>query len=270
MRVMIGRFSLLHGLFAIMAIYAAYGCAPRTTPPVSTIAAIRTAGTQEHAMPAFTASASVQSLPNYEVARRACARGQYRQAAEILARMQKSPTLDAEQKEFCHKQELICLSHLAPHKPVSNSASHAGGASETGKAAHPEGTRKPPPYGVDCGPRALLLACQKLGVKATLAELTRAAGTDAHGTQMAGLKRAAEQLKLKAEGVQASREALRDLPVPAIAWSHGNHFLTVLAWNGRGEFGTALVHDPNEAAPRTVSQEKLLQASSGYLLTLRR
>jgi len=87
---------------------------------------------------------------------------------------------------------------------------------------------------------------------------------------MLGLEHACKELGIKTEGVQASREALPDQPLPAIAWSLGNHYLTILAWNGRGETGTATIHDPNESTPRSVSQERLLQATGGYLLTLRR
>jgi ABC-type bacteriocin/lantibiotic exporter with double-glycine peptidase domain len=75
-------------------------------------------------------------------------------------------------------------------------------------------------------------------------------------------------MHLKAEGVQVSREVLPDQPLPSIAWYHGDHYVAVLALNGRGEGGTALIHDPNDPAPKTVSQESLLQSSSGVLLTL--
>jgi len=87
---------------------------------------------------------------------------------------------------------------------------------------------------------------------------------------MTGLKHAAEGLHLKAEGVQASREALPDVATPALAWSRGNHFVAVLSLTGRGETGTATIHDPNEASEKVISQESLLQSCSGYLLTLRR
>jgi len=116
----------------------------------------------------------------------------------------------------------------------------------------------------------MLLACEKLGVKTTLPEVRRAAGTDASGTTMAGLKRAAEGLHLKAEGVQAGRQALPRVTTPALAWVHGNHFISVLALAGEGEGGTAVIHDPNEPAERTIAQEELLQMSGGYLLTLHR
>ncbi|HLJ57157.1 MAG TPA: cysteine peptidase family C39 domain-containing protein, partial [Chthonomonadaceae bacterium] len=110
----------------------------------------------------------------------------------------------------------------------------------------------------------------KLGVKASLPELRKAAGTDAQGTTLAGLKRAAEGLRMKAEGVQAGREALSRLPTPALAWVRGDHYIAVLAVRGEGESGTAVIHDPNEPAERTIAQERLLQMSGGYLLTLRR
>jgi ABC-type bacteriocin/lantibiotic exporter with double-glycine peptidase domain len=125
---------------------------------------------------------------------------------------------------------------------------------------------------VDCGPRALLLVCQRLGVRTDLQALTKAAGTGPKGTSLAGLKRAAEALHLTTEGVQTSREALPDLPMPAIAWEPGNggHYVAVLSLSGRGESGTATIHDPNEPSEKTVSQEQLLQACGGYLMTLRR
>jgi ABC-type bacteriocin/lantibiotic exporter with double-glycine peptidase domain len=115
----------------------------------------------------------------------------------------------------------------------------------------------------------LLLACEKLGVKTDLAALSKAAGTGARGTTMQGLKRAAVSAHLKAEGVQVAREALPDQPV-SVAWFHGDHYVAVLGFNGRGESGTALIHDPNDAAPRIVSQESLLQSSAGVLLALHR
>ena len=127
-----------------------------------------------------------------------------------------------------------------------------------------EGLVGPLPAGV------LLLACEKLGVLTTLSELTRAAGTNAQGTKMAGLKRAAESVKLKAEGLQASREALADVPLPAVGFWQGSHYITVLEWRGRGESGTALIQDPNEDKARLISDEKLVQSTSGYFLSLRR
>jgi len=80
---------------------------------------------------------------------------------------------------------------------------------------------------------------------------------------------AAKAVGLKAEGVQVSREALPDQPLPAIAYVNGNHFIVVLKLEGGGDKATATVHDPNEAQEQTIPQEQLLRLSSGYLLLLR-
>ena len=103
-------------------------------------------------------------------------------------------------------------------------------------------------------------------MKTTLPQLRQLAGTTAGGTSLAGLQQAAKQAGLKAEGVQVSREALPDVDMPALAYVNGNHFVVVLNVQGRGENGTARIHDPNKAEEETMSQERLLRLCSGYLL----
>ncbi len=56
----------------------------------------------------------------------------------------------------------------------------------------------------------------------------------------------------------------------ANAWVKGNHFVAVLSFSGRGENGTVIIHDPNQAQTETLSQEQLLQQCGGYLLLLSR
>ena len=123
---------------------------------------------------------------------------------------------------------------------------------------------------MDCGPRALLLVCQKLGIEASLPELRQAAGTNKQGTSLEGLAKAAKQVGLQAEGVQMSREALQDLDTVAIGWTDRNHYVAVLRVSGRGDEATATIHDPNQPEEETISLEKLLQRSNGYLLLLHR
>ena len=136
--------------------------------------------------------------------------------------------------------------------------------------AEPTTSHQSPITNADCGPRALLLVCEQLGVKATLPQLRQQAGTTAAGTSLAGLQGAATQLGLKAEGVQVSREALPDMNMPALAYVNGNHFVAVLNVQGRGENATARIHDPNKAEEETISQERLLRLCSGYLLLVRK
>jgi hypothetical protein len=244
-------------------------------------------------------SAGVQSLPAYRKAQAECAHGRFQQAAGILARLEQSASLTDEERAFCRTQEAICLGHLRRSSPAASLEAQRHGENKEG--AGPiyslTGERGPESStGVDrglksssadnhrsavadvnagraasdCGPRALLLACDRLGVRTSLAALTKAAGTNSRGTSLAGLKRAAESLHLNAEGLQTGREALPGLPMPAIAWVHGDHYVAVLALSGRGESGTATVHDPNEPTEKTASQESLLQDCGGYLLTLSR
>ena len=122
----------------------------------------------------------------------------------------------------------------------------------------------------DCGPRALLLVCQKLGVKTDLQTLRRMAGTTAEGTTLEGLQQAAQKLGLQAEGVQVSRSALPNTALPAIAWINHNHYAALLALDGRGDAAAATIHDPSQTEEKRISQEQLLQQSSGFLLLVHR
>ncbi|MCW3100528.1 MAG: ATP-binding cassette protein [Chthonomonadaceae bacterium] len=92
--------------------------------------------------------------------------------------------------------------------------------------------------------RALLIVCQKLGVKTNVAMLRKMAGTTAEGTTMAGLQQAAQKLGLKAEGVQDSREALPDISPPAILWVHRNHYCVLTGLSGRGDQSNGTILDP--------------------------
>ena len=119
--------------------------------------------------------------------------------------------------------------------------------------------------------RALAFACTQLEVNTTVDALAKSAGTTEKGTTMEGLAAAAKALGLKAEGIQAGREALSKMQCPAISLWNGNHYVAVLKLSGGpGDGGTAVIHDPNEAGEKAVSQEYLLTHSSGYLLTLQK
>ena len=124
----------------------------------------------------------------------------------------------------------------------------------------------------DCGPRALAIAAKELGVKADLAGLTKASGTTVDGTTLEGLVKGAKSIGLKAEGVQVDRDALAQLPTPAIAWWEGNHFVAVLKISENAFTGevSALIHDPNKTKTESVKLADLLAKSGGIILTLKR
>jgi hypothetical protein len=232
-------------LAAIVAL--ATGCQahpPHNAPAVS----VRTA--------AFVPSevGQVQSSSLYQQARQECKHGRYRQAADLLQTLARTPRLAPEAVAFCNTQRQICLQDAG--LPV----------------AAPTSTSPPvrSPANADCGPRALLIVCQHLGIKTNLQTLRTTAGTTAEGTTLAGLQQAAQKLGLKAEGVQVSREALPDVSPPAIAWDQRRHFIVLLALSGSGESGIATLHDPNRPAEEKISQESLLQRCGGVLLLVHR
>jgi hypothetical protein len=203
----------------------------------------------------------VQSSPLFQQAREACKRHDYQHAASLLDRLARTPGLVPEAVAFVQKQRSICLKDagMPAVAPVSIPASLPARTFTAHTSAD-----------ADCGPRALLLVCQKLGVKTDLETLRKTAGTTAEGTTMAGLQQAAQKFGLKAEGVQVSREALPDLSPPAIVWLHRDHYAVLTDIRGRGEEGACTLRDPNDPKEQTWPQEKLLQQSSGVLLLLHR
>lgn len=80
----------------------------------------------------------------------------------------------------------------------------------------------------DCGPAALKMILDHHGVAgATLAELEVATGTGPDGTSMLALKKTAEQRGLVSQGLRLPVERLYDIPMPAIAHVHGDHFVVI-------------------------------------------
>jgi len=204
-----------------------------------------------------SAIAQIQSTPLYRQARQDCAKHDYQHAASLLELLAKTPGLAPAAVTFVQQQRAICLQD-------------AGVATPTVPAVTSPSAAAPSPTDADCGPRALLLLCQQLGIKTNLETLRLSAGTTMQGTSMEGLQKAAEKLGLKAEGVQFSREALPDIATPALAWDRRNHFIQLCSLSGRGEEATATIHDPNKATTETLSQENLLQRCGGYLLLIHR
>ncbi len=80
----------------------------------------------------------------------------------------------------------------------------------------------------DCGPAALKMILDHHGlVGATLAELEVATGAGPDGTSMLALKKAAEERGLAGQGLRLPVERLDDIPMPAIAHVHGDHFVVI-------------------------------------------
>jgi predicted double-glycine peptidase len=127
---------------------------------------------------------------------------------------------------------------------------------------NPGGVQQLRPY--DCGPAALRIALLAFGRDATIAELSRDAGTTPDGTSLLGLKQAAERRGITADGWKLTIETLRRFPLPAIAQVDGDHFLVITKIDIDG----VLVNDPAIGTVR-LSRDAFARRWSGYTLTLK-
>ncbi len=80
----------------------------------------------------------------------------------------------------------------------------------------------------DCGPAALKMILDHWNVEGTtLAELEVATGAGPDGTSLLALKKAAEERGVTSQGLRLPVERLPDIPLPAIAHVHGDHFVVI-------------------------------------------
>lgn len=86
----------------------------------------------------------------------------------------------------------------------------------------------------DCGVVCLKMALRRQGVNATLEQLRVAAQQTSAGTSLLGLKRAAEARGVRASAWQLSGQDLARIPLPAIAFIDGQHFVVVAGVDGDG------------------------------------
>jgi len=143
----------------------------------------------------------------------------------------------------------------------------AGRAEEALRAGRSDGaTERQREAAADCGPRALLVVCERLEVPAKLAALRHTAGTKASGTTLEGLAKAAKSLGLKAAGVQMDRNAMLNLNSPAVAWVDGSHYISVLEVRG----DRAKIRDPNRDRDEEMTIAELQRRSGGILLVVTR
>lgn len=199
--------------------------------------------------------ALVQTSPTYRQATRAYARHDYRAALALIQTLSDQPQIiqDASARAFVDQQARICRHALNPRLSLSPVSYTFLPSPVTARRA-------------DCGPRALLLVCQREGVQASLPDLAREAGTTAQGTTLAGLAQAARAHGFRARGVQMNPQALSQLSSPALAWVEANHYVAVLSVND----DRATIDDPNQTKEETISTAELWSRCGGVLLTLSR
>ena len=101
----------------------------------------------------------------------------------------------------------------------------------------------------DCGPAALKMILNHYGIRgATLPELEAATGMGPDGTSLLALKRTAEQHGLAGQGLRLPVTRLRDIPMPAIAHVHGDHFVVI-----RSAGNELVIDDPSLGRLRMTS-----------------
>lgn len=93
----------------------------------------------------------------------------------------------------------------------------------------------------DCGPAALMNIFQYHGIVSTLDDIKEIAGTTDNGTSMLGLKRAAENKGLNAQGWDYTWEDFRQIVLPTIAFVNGDHYVVVLKFT---PYGDLIIIDP--------------------------
>lgn len=214
---------LRFGGLALAASLCLAGCAePSALPP------------QSHApigVAALSGPSLAQTNPTYRKASECYARHDYRGALALVHAVSAQPQIsrDAAASAFLEQQARICRHALDPKVSLNPPPTAPARRAATARQA-------------DCGPRALLLLCQRAGVRTNLADLRREAGTTNQGTTLAGLARAAQAHGFRAQGVLMNPQALSELSRPALAWVEADHYVAVLSVNG----DRATIHDPNQ------------------------
>lgn len=115
----------------------------------------------------------------------------------------------------------------------------------------------------ECGLACMVMLLRSLGREASLADLRARHGAPLVGMSLADLAEALAAHGVQADAVCFPRDALRELPLPAIIHVGGNHF--VLAMRGGGP--RVQVFDP-AVGMHVMHASELASVASGYALVL--
>jgi ABC-type bacteriocin/lantibiotic exporter with double-glycine peptidase domain len=96
-------------------------------------------------------------------------------------------------------------------------------------------------YGNDCGAACLKTILAERGIERSLSYLRRTTGTARAGTSMRNLRLAAERLGVESRSWSVPGKDLAGLPLPAIAFVNGDHFVVLRRHLAQG---TLEVDDP--------------------------
>jgi hypothetical protein len=207
--------------------------------------------------PVRTRNVTVRLHPDYKRAEILFHAGERTKARSIFVGLLRNPTLTLQDKQFLQRQIFIADGNKTPLGFIGKT---------------PIGARSSQTPSADCGPRALKIAAEAVGIPVQMATLIKVSKTNKDGTSLEGMILGAESLGLKSEGVQVDKDALSKITPPAVVWIDGNHYVALLkiVRNPLTDSVNALIHDPNESQEKSLPIEELLSRSGGIVLTLRR
>jgi len=117
----------------------------------------------------------------------------------------------------------LSVPHLKEHRDwIKAARAKMRGASFAGEAGTVLQTRSN-----DCGAACLKMVLAAHGIERSLSDLTLELGTTPRGTSMLDLRLAATRLGLPARSWAIRDVDLGKLPLPAIAFIHGDHFVVI-------------------------------------------
>ena len=114
----------------------------------------------------------------------------------------------------------------------------------------------------ECGPACLAMILRFYGRYVSLGEVRQRCGTSRDGVSAAVLKRAGRSFGLIVRAHRTDAAGLRLLPLPAILYWEGHHFVVLERWTPK----CAWILDPAQGR-RRVSAEQLASFFSGVVLT---
>ena len=121
------------------------------------------------------------------------------------------------------------------------------------------------PLLLTCGPNSLLRICELLKINTNFDELAQLSRFDLnHGTTLLGLRDAAKYKGLNPKGIRADLKVLKknNVPLPAIAYVKGSHFLVFEEVTSEG----VLISDSANKYDRYLSFKQLSEIWNGELL----
>lgn len=123
-------------------------------------------------------------------------------------------------------------------------------------------------YITDCGAASLASVCAYYGLKFPIARIRQYAFTDKKGTNVLGMIEAAKKLGLEAKGVRAQSEALKIIPLPAIAHivvkEILHHFVVIYKVSSK----YIEYMDPSDGELHRVAWDKFQKEWTGVLILL--